>query len=65
MCLADGGLKMWPFWECWWRLWCVGDEEFPEPDEADTNDGGSLHSEQTDRDEEGAYDGEWKIVWFI
>ncbi|RXN33398.1 src kinase-associated phospho 2 [Labeo rohita] len=33
------------------------DEELPEPDEADTNDGGSLHSEQTDRDEEGAYDG--------
>uniref|UniRef100_A0A671KYQ6 Src kinase-associated phosphoprotein 2 n=1 Tax=Sinocyclocheilus anshuiensis TaxID=1608454 RepID=A0A671KYQ6_9TELE len=37
------------------------DEEFPEPDEADANDGGSLHSEQTDRDEESAYDGEWKI----
>uniref|UniRef100_A0A8C1EUT5 Src kinase associated phosphoprotein 2 n=1 Tax=Cyprinus carpio carpio TaxID=630221 RepID=A0A8C1EUT5_CYPCA len=33
------------------------DDEFPEPDEADTNDGGSLHSEQTDRDEESAYDG--------
>uniref|UniRef100_A0A8C2CMD2 Src kinase-associated phosphoprotein 2 n=1 Tax=Cyprinus carpio TaxID=7962 RepID=A0A8C2CMD2_CYPCA len=33
------------------------DEEFPEPDEADTNDGGSLQSEQNDRDEEGAYDG--------
>nr|CAD59107.1 novel protein similar to human SRC kinase-asociated adaptor (SKAP55 homologue) [Danio rerio] len=33
------------------------DEEFPEPDEADTNDGGSLHSEQTDRDDENAYDG--------
>uniref|UniRef100_A0A8C1L8W9 Src kinase-associated phosphoprotein 2 n=1 Tax=Cyprinus carpio TaxID=7962 RepID=A0A8C1L8W9_CYPCA len=39
------------------RLCCVGDDEFPEPDEADTNDGGSLHSEQTDRDEESAYDG--------
>ncbi|XP_016087659.1 src kinase-associated phosphoprotein 2-like [Sinocyclocheilus grahami] len=33
------------------------DEEIPEPDEVDTNDGGSLHSEQTDRDEESAYDG--------
>ncbi|XP_077065286.1 src kinase-associated phosphoprotein 2 [Siphateles boraxobius] len=33
------------------------DEEFPEPDEADTNDGGSIHSEQTDRDDENAYDG--------
>ncbi|XP_067305860.1 src kinase-associated phosphoprotein 2 [Pseudorasbora parva] len=33
------------------------DEEFPEPEEADTNDGGSLHSEQTDRDDENAYDG--------
>uniref|UniRef100_A0A672MMU5 Src kinase-associated phosphoprotein 2 n=1 Tax=Sinocyclocheilus grahami TaxID=75366 RepID=A0A672MMU5_SINGR len=39
------------------RLRCVGDEELPEPDEADTNDGGSLQSEQTDRDEESAYDG--------
>lgn len=52
-------------WECWWRLCCVGDEEFPEPDEADTNDGGSLHSEQADRDDENAYDGECKIVGFI
>ncbi|ROI36333.1 Src kinase-associated phosphoprotein 2 [Anabarilius grahami] len=41
------------------------DEEFPEPDEADTNDGGSLQSEQADRDDENAYDGEWKIVGFI
>lgn len=45
--------------------YCVGDEEFPEPDEADTIDGGSLHSEQTDRDDENAYDGKWKIVGFI
>lgn len=35
-------------------------------DEMDTNnDGGSLHSEQTDRDEESAYDGEWRVVVFI
>ncbi|KAK7147726.1 hypothetical protein R3I94_010295 [Phoxinus phoxinus] len=33
------------------------DEEFPDPDDVDTNDGGSLHSEQTDRDDENAYDG--------
>ncbi|KAA0703035.1 Src kinase-associated phosphoprotein 2 [Triplophysa tibetana] len=34
------------------------DDEFAELDEMDTNnDGGSLHSEQTDRDEESAYDG--------
>ncbi|TRY93290.1 hypothetical protein DNTS_010847, partial [Danionella cerebrum] len=33
------------------------DEDFPDPDEADNNDGGSLHSEQTDRDDENAYDG--------
>ncbi|XP_056619185.1 src kinase-associated phosphoprotein 2 [Triplophysa dalaica] len=34
------------------------EDEFAEMDETDTNnDGGSLHSEQTDRDEESAYDG--------
>ncbi|XP_062847737.1 src kinase-associated phosphoprotein 2 [Trichomycterus rosablanca] len=33
------------------------DEECDEPEEADSNDGGSLHSERTDRDEEMAYDG--------
>lgn len=59
------GLLAASFWECWWRLCCVGDEEFPEPDEADTNDGGSLQSEQADRDDENAYDGEWKTVGFI
>ncbi|XP_055065605.1 src kinase-associated phosphoprotein 2 [Misgurnus anguillicaudatus] len=34
------------------------DEEFAELDETDANnDGGSLHSEQTDRDDDNAYDG--------
>lgn len=48
---------------CWWRFCCAGEDEFPEPDETDTNnDGGSLHSEQTDRDEESAYDGEWHLL---
>lgn len=42
----------------WWKLCHVGDEEFDDLEEADSNnDGSSLHSERTDRDEEPAYDG--------
>lgn len=50
----------------WWKLCHVGDEEWDDVEEADSNnDGSSLHSERTDRDEESTYDGRCKSNGFV